>query len=55
MGTEADHSPPSCARVKNVWSYASASPYPLMDDTVLRIETTLSLFHVFEFVKKFQD
>jgi len=27
---EADHSPPSCAEVKNEWSYTTTSPYPFM-------------------------
>jgi len=29
-GHEADHSPPSCAMVKNTWSYTSTPPYVFM-------------------------
>jgi hypothetical protein len=29
-GQEADHSPPSSAKVKNAWSYTSTPPYVLM-------------------------
>jgi len=29
-GHEADHSPPSSAEIKNVWSYTSIPPYILM-------------------------
>jgi hypothetical protein len=29
-GPEADHSPPSSAEVKKVWSYTSTLPYALM-------------------------
>jgi len=30
-GHEADHSPPSCARVKKAWSYTSTPPMHLRD------------------------
>jgi len=29
LGREADHSPPSCADVKNAWSYTSTIPIRL--------------------------
>jgi hypothetical protein len=31
LGREADHSPPSSAEVKNVWSYTSTPPIRLHD------------------------
>jgi hypothetical protein len=30
LGNEADHSPPSSAKVKNAWSYTSTPPYIFM-------------------------
>jgi len=38
-GCEADHSPPSCADIKNRWSYTSTSSYVFMAST----ETTVFL------------
>jgi hypothetical protein len=29
-GREADHSPPSSAEIKNIWSYTSTRPYALV-------------------------
>jgi hypothetical protein len=52
---EADHSPPSSAKVKNVWSCTSTPPYLLMGGDALSIEMALPLLHIFEFKKKFQD
>jgi len=31
-GREADHSPPSSAKVKNAWSCTSTPPYAIMDN-----------------------
>jgi hypothetical protein len=31
LGHEADHPPLSSAKVKNVWSYMSTSPYAFME------------------------
>jgi hypothetical protein len=40
-GHEADHSPPSSAKVKNVWSYTSTTLTSLWHGTYLTTETTL--------------
>jgi hypothetical protein len=55
MEGEADHSPPSSAKVRNVWSYIFTPPYLLMGGAPLCIETAFPLLHIFEFIKKFQD
>jgi len=33
LESEADHSPPSCAKVKNTWSYSSTPPMSSWHDT----------------------
>jgi hypothetical protein len=43
-GYEDDHSPPSSAKVKNKWSYASSPPYAVMGF----IETTSPLLSCYE-------
>jgi hypothetical protein len=41
LGLEADHSPPSSAEVKNVWSYTSTPPYVFMARCLIEQRTHL--------------
>jgi hypothetical protein len=44
LGHEADHSPPSSAKIKNAWGYTSTPPIRLNDTTFTILELTTSSY-----------